>query len=43
MGIDLYVRVSYSTPLSLMEKKNHSINVCEHGEFVCHHRSVGCS
>ena len=33
----------YSTPLSLMERKNYSINLCEHGEFVRHQRSVGCS
>ena len=29
--------------LSLMERKNYSIRLCEHGEFVCHQRSVGCS
>ena len=34
---------NYSTPLSLMERRNYSISLCEHGEFVCHQRSVGCS
>ena len=32
-----------SMPLSLMERRNYSISLCEHGEFVCHQRSVGCS
>ena len=30
-------------PLSLMERRNFSISLCEHGEFVCHQCSVGCS
>ena len=34
---------SYSTPLSLMERMNYSISLCEHGEVICHQRSVGCS
>ena len=29
--------------LSLMERMTYSISLCEHGEFVCHQRSVGCS
>ena len=41
MGIALYLRASYSTPLSLMERNNYnSINLCEHVEFVCHHTFV---
>ena len=30
-------------PLSFMERRNYSISLCEHGEFVCHQCSVGCS
>ena len=40
---DCFVSSSYSMPLSLMERRNYSISLCEHGEFVCHQRSVGCS
>ena len=43
MGIALYLLASYSTPLSLMERRNYSISLCEHEEFVCHQRSVGCN
>ena len=43
MVIALYLQASYSMPLSLMEGRNYSISLCEHGEFVCHQRSVGCS
>ena len=39
----IYLRASYSTPLSLMERRNYRMSLCEHGEFVCHQRSVGCS
>ena len=38
--IALYLRASYSTPLSLMERRNYSISLCEHREFVCHQRSI---
>ena len=40
MEIVLYLRTSCSTPLSLMERKNYSIRLCVHGEFVCRQRSV---
>ena len=42
-GIALYLQASYPTPLSLIERRNYSISLCEHGEFVCHQHSVGCN
>ena len=47
MGIALYLQASYSTPCIIVdgkkELKPYCISLCEHGEFVCHQRSVGCN
>ena len=40
MWIALYLRECYSTPVSLTERKNYSIGLCERGEYVCHQGST---